>query len=200
MSNWNNYRYRQVKAIQKTNEERLLKVCPNLNNKAGIYFFTREENGINYAYVGQAKHLIERLVSHLMGYSHIDLSIKKRGLFPTKENGWKLTFENCEETELDEKERFYIKEYATNGFQLYNKTTGGQDNEKSGLGENKSGKGYHDGLKQGYKNCLRDIKELFDKYLYAMPKQDLKKNGDIKEINLKKLKEFEELMKGEENV
>lgn len=33
---------------------------PTLKNKSGIYIFTRYENGFSFAYVGQAKKLIDR--------------------------------------------------------------------------------------------------------------------------------------------
>ena len=45
----------QIKAIEKKNRERLLKVNPNLNDRSGIYFLTRtDENDISYFYIGQA--------------------------------------------------------------------------------------------------------------------------------------------------
>ena len=67
--------YRQIKAIEQKNKERILKVRPNVPNTSGIYIFFREENDIKYAYVGQAKHLLSRLAQHLSGYQHIDLSL-----------------------------------------------------------------------------------------------------------------------------
>lgn len=61
-----------------SNKKRLLKVNPDLDNKSGIYFLTRvDENGIPFFYIGQAVHIIQRMCSHLTGYQHIDLSIKK---------------------------------------------------------------------------------------------------------------------------
>lgn len=69
----------KVKAIEKKNRERLLKINPNLDDNSGIYFLTRtDENGINYFYIGQAVHIMQRMCSHLTGYQHIDLSLKKR--------------------------------------------------------------------------------------------------------------------------
>ena len=41
--------YRQIKAIEKANKERILKVCPNVPETSGIYFLTREEDGFNNA-------------------------------------------------------------------------------------------------------------------------------------------------------
>lgn len=68
---------RKIKEIEKKNRERLLKINPNLDDNSGIYFLTRiDENGINYFYIGQAVHIMQRMCSHLTGYQHIDLSIK----------------------------------------------------------------------------------------------------------------------------
>ena len=49
--------YRQIKAKEKINKERVLKCCPEVPETSGIYFFTRREGGFKYAYIGQAKHL-----------------------------------------------------------------------------------------------------------------------------------------------
>ena len=88
--------YKQVKAIEASNKKRLLSVNPNLNEKSGIYFLTRvDENGIKYAYIGQAKHILTRLAQHLVGYQHIDLSLKKHGLYSSEnKNGWKVSSVN----------------------------------------------------------------------------------------------------------
>lgn len=184
-----NMDYKKLYAMKQNQIKRLLKINENLNNNAGIYFLTREEKGIRYAYIGQAKHLMDRLVSHLNGYSHIDLSIKKRGFYDIdkNENGWHLNYLNFAETELDEKERYYISAYANKGYQMYNKTIGGQDTEKSGLGEGKSTKGYQEGLHNGYEKCKKEIKELFEKYLVAEIKE---KPNKIKERKLKEFKEW----------
>lgn len=85
-----NMNFRQIKAIEKANKERILKVCPSVPESSGIYILTREEAGFRYAYVGQAKHLLTRLAQHLSGYQHIDLSIKKHGLWSENNpSGWK---------------------------------------------------------------------------------------------------------------
>lgn len=84
----------KIKAIEKANRERLLKVNPDLTDKSGIYFLTRtDEDGISYFYIGQAVHILSRLCSHLTGYQHIDLSIKKRGFYSDDNPyGWKINF------------------------------------------------------------------------------------------------------------
>lgn len=47
--------FRKLKAIERENKKCLLKVNPDLDDSSGIYFLTRiDENGIKYAYVGQA--------------------------------------------------------------------------------------------------------------------------------------------------
>ena len=150
--------YAQIKAIEKKNKERILKVCPNADEQSGIYILKRVEKGFKYAYVGQAKNLLTRLAQHLSGYQHIDLSIKKHGFY-SKENmtGYKVFALRFEENLLDEQEQYYIKYMARCGYQLRNKTSGGQGKGKHGISENKPSKGYYDGLKQGYKNAKRDV-------------------------------------------
>ena len=192
---------RQVWAKQQTTRQRIVKLCPSINDNSGIYIFTRtDENGIRYAYVGQAKHLISRCAQHLLGYQHIDLSIKKHGLFSdNNEYGYKLEYINYPETQLDDYEREYIQKYASLGYQLRNATLGGQDSGKEVI-DSKTPKGYHDGLKQGYENARKEIKELFDKYLMVSVKNEedtFKKDGTIKEIYQRKYNEFIEWLEGE---
>jgi GIY-YIG catalytic domain. len=143
----------EVKAIEKKNREKLLKINPCLNDDSGIYFLTRDgEDGLKYAYVGQAKHILTRLASHLTGYQHIDLSLKKHGLYSDKNiYGWKVNFLYFAEDKLNEKEQYYIKEYALKGYQLRNKTSGSQGIGKTQINEYRPSKGYRDGLAQGRK-------------------------------------------------
>lgn len=174
--------YARIIAIKKSNEKRLLKINKGLTNDSGIYFFLRvDENGIKYAYVGQALHILDRLCSHLSGYQHIDLSIKKHGLISDKHPyGWSVSCVKCSSQELDDKERYYIKMYADLGYQLRNKTIGGQNEGKVGIDDNKPSKGYYDGLSQGYKNCWNEVKEYFDKYLiYEIKEPKLNKKGKV---------------------
>ena len=92
------------------------------------------------------------------------------------------------ETELDVAEQYYVKEYANKGYQLYNHTSGGQGEGKKGIGEGKSTKGYHDGLKQGYLNAQKFVANLFDKHLtYGKKSEKPNKN---QEKALEKFKEF----------
>lgn len=165
--------YRQIKAIEQKNKERILKVCRSVPEASGIYFFTRSEGGFKYAYIGQAKHLLTRLAQHLSGYQHIDLSIKKHGLYHEGNiYGWMINYVTCPEDKLDEYEQKYIKEYATEGYQLRNKTCGSQGEGKRSLGNQKPSKGYYDGLKQGYKNAQKYVANLFDKHLKYSQKSD----------------------------
>lgn len=164
--------YKQIYAIKKANEERILKVCPNCPNTSGIYFLLREEDGFKYAYIGQAVRLRERLGSHLSGYQHIDLSIKKHGLW-SEENptGYRVHFLEYTEEKLNEMEQFYIKKYANAGYQLRNVESGGNLG-KTDIGERKAARGYYDGLEQGKKNTQRFIVDLFSKHLDYKPKKE----------------------------
>ena len=169
----------QIKAIEKKNRERLLKVNPNLNDRSGIYFLTRtDENDISYFYIGQAVNIIQRMCGHLTGYQHIDLSVKKRGFF-SEENpyGWKLNFINYPKSDLDKMEQYWILEYTKKGYQCrYNKTAGGQGDGKEKINEFKPSRGYRDGIKQGEKNLARELSSIAEKHLKIEIRDDKKNN------------------------
>lgn len=163
-----NVNYKQLYAIKKNNEKRILSVCPRMKNQSGIYFYTRtDENGISYFYIGQSVDCLERNVSHLSGYQHIDLSIKKRGFY-SEENpyGWKLDFIHYPREKLDEMEQYWILEYTKKGYQCrYNKTAGGQGAGKEKINEFKPAKGYYDGIKQGKKTLAKELSHIAEKHL-----------------------------------
>ena len=181
--------YKQIYAIKKANEERILKACPNCPNTSGIYFLLREEDGFKYAYIGQAVKLRERLASHLSGYQHIDLSIKKHGLW-SEENptGYKVHFLEFAENLLDEMEQKYIKQYANAGYQMRNATSGSQGVGKKGLDNARPSRTYYDGLAQGKKNTQRFVADLFAKHLDYKTK--LEKPNKNQEKAYQKFKDF----------
>lgn len=185
--------FRQIKAIEKKNKDRLLKVSPNLNEDSGIYFLTREdEDGFKFAYIGQAKHVLSRLASHLTGYQHIDLSLKKHGFY-SKENvfGWKVNFLNFPIEQLDTKEQQYIKQYASKGYQLRNKTSGSQGEGKRQIDNFRPVKGYREGLRQGKINASKEVAGYFEKYLEVV----IKKPCRYADGALEKFKAFLDLHK-----
>lgn len=190
----------QIKAIEKKNRERLLKVNPNLNDRSGIYFLTRtDENDISYFYIGQAVNIIQRMCGHLTGYQHIDLSIKKRGFYSEETPyGWKLNFINYPKSELDKMEQYWILEYTKRGYQCrYNKTAGGQGEGKEKINEFKPSRGYRDGLKQGEKNLARELSSIAEKHLKIEIREDKKNN----KISQRQYEKFMDLLKvGECNV
>lgn len=158
---------RQAKAIESKNRKRLLEVNPSLTDESGIYFLTRtDENGFRYAYIGQAVHILQRLAGHLVGYQHIDLSLKKHGLYSIENPyGWKIGFMHFPVSQLDEKEQYYIKMYADNGYQLRNKTSGSQGEGKAQIDEYRPQKGYRDGIRQGKINLARELSHIAEKHL-----------------------------------
>ena len=186
--------WKQVWAKRKSAENRILSICPNLPPKSGIYVFTREENGIKYGYIGQAKSLLRRCAEHLLGYQHIDNSLKKHGLYDKLKNpnGYKLSFTEYAENELDRAEQETIKFFANQGYQLKNKTIGGQGQGKEAIEEH-STKTYRQGVAHGYEKCRKEINEFFEKYLDYGIKE---KPNKIKE---RKYNEFTEWLKGEKN-
>ena len=180
--------FRQIKAIEAVNKKKWVKHFGEIHDESGIYILTRKENGFKYAYIGQAKRILTRLAQHLSGYQHIDLSLKKHGFF-SKENptGWDVIDIRYPVEELDEKEQYFIKQYANAGWQLRNKTAGGQGDGHVVIGETREPKGYRDGLKQGYKNAKRDVAKWFEKNLTYSINGKPNKN---KEKALKKFQEF----------
>ena len=181
--------YKKIFAIKSANIKRLKAINNDIDNKSGIYILKRvDEQDFRYAYIGQAKHLDDRLASHLMGYSHIDLSIKKHG-FKNENNpyGYEIEIVHCDVDELDDLERFYIKQYANQGYQLRNNTIGGQDNKKKQLGDNIR-KGYQQGVKQGQIKAYKAIKVYFDKYIEPHIK------GTPNKIKQRKLIEFLQML------
>ena len=57
--------YKQVFAIQQKYKKQIKEICPDIDEGSGIYCLARkDENGIKYFYVGQAKKLLTRMASH----------------------------------------------------------------------------------------------------------------------------------------
>ena len=185
--------YRKIMALKAENEKRILKVCPDAKKESGIYCFYRiNEQGFKFAYIGLAtKSVLTRLAEHLSGYNqHIDLSIRKYGLYDEEKNeyGYKIkVLCYCPEEECNEKEQYYIKQYADEGWQLRNVTGGSQGEGKFNLNEGKSPKGYREGLDKGYQNARRDVAKLFEKNLiYSINGKD----GKLKQRAYEKFTEF----------
>lgn len=175
--------------ILKKNKLKWLKLCPNLKDNSGIYILTREENGFKYAYIGQAKHILTRLAEHLIGYQHIDISLKKHKLYAEdNKTGWNVKSIGYDLEQLNNKEQEYIQMYANLGYQLRNKTIGSQGIGKNGLDVDKLPKDYRKGIKQGENKLIKEIKIYFDKYLDFIIK------GKPNKIKERKYKEFEELL------
>ena len=192
-------RYQNIamaKAIENENKKKLLKLNPELNDESGIYFFLREdENGFRFAYIGQAVKILTRLASHMTGYEqHIDLSLRKHKLYDEQKNpnGWRVEFLNFPISELDEKEKYYIKLYADKGYQLRNVSVGGQGSERDSgqIGERKPPKGYMQGIQQGKKVLARELSHIAEKHLKIEIREDKKNN----KVSQKQFEKFKELM------
>ena len=186
---------RKAKAIEAKNKKRLLAIDPYLDEGSGIYFLVRkDENGIKYAYIGQAKHLLTRLAQHLSGYQHIDLSLKKHGLY-SSENiyGWKIGFLHFQISELDFMEKKFIQMYSNNGYQLRNKTAGGQGEGKTQIDDYRPAKGDRDGIAQGRKNLAKELTNIIDKHLCISLKEEKKNN----KVSIKAFEKFNDLLYGD---
>lgn len=190
-----NSNFKKAKAIEYKNKKSILALNPELDEKSGIYFLTRtDEDGIKYAYIGQAKHLLTRLAQHLSGYQHIDLSLKKHGLYSTENYyGWKVGFMHFPVEMLDEKEQLYIKLYAQEGYQLRNKTSGSQGTGKKQINEYRPQKGYYDGIKQGRMGLAKELSNIIEKHLEISLKESKKNN----KVSIKALQKFKDLLSEE---
>ncbi len=179
---------RRAKARENENKKRLLAVNPKLDDKSGIYILWRTET---HGYVGQSVGILTRLAQHLVGFQHIDLSMKKHGLFSDKnKGGYKVEFIHCDKSELDEKEREYIKKCIDSGWILKNKTSGGQDCGKEKISDFRPSKGYRDGLAQGRKNLAKELRSIIDKHLIVMLKPEKASN----KVSIKQFEKFHELL------
>ena len=179
----------RVKSIQRQNIQRLKKLNPDIDSKSGIYFLTRNEPQI---YIGQARHLDERLASHLSGYEqHIDRSLKAHGLYSEDTPyGYKVNVLHYPKSKLDEMEQYYIQLYAEKGWALKNKTAGSQGVGKVKIADFKPAKGYMDGLKQGRKNLAKELSHIIDKHLTVQLREDKQNN----KVSQKALEKFNRLL------
>lgn len=182
-----NVNYKQIKAIEAKNKQKWISISPLLSENSGIYILTREdEDGFKYAYVGQAKHILTRLAQHLSGYQHIDLSLKKHGLYSENNPyGWNVKTASCTEDNLDEMEQYWIKCYAMMGYQLRNKTSGSQGEGKKKIDDFRPVKGYRDGIRQGRINLARELLHIADKHLVIKVKPE-KQGNKVSERQLEK--------------
>ena len=181
--------YRRIFARKNANEKRIKKLCPDIEPKTGIYLFYRiSEQGFKNCYVGQAVNLLSRCSSHLDGYdTHIDKSIRAHGLYDEIKNpfGYKLKILcYCSKEECNQKEVEYIKLYADEGWQLKNTTGGSQGEGKFGVNENKSSKGYYEGIARGQVKTQELVRTYFEKYL------DYTIKGKPNKIKERKYEEF----------
>lgn len=170
----------QIKAIEKANKEFLLKMNPDLNDDGGIYFLTRtDENGFKFAYIGQSRQsagILTRLSQHMLGWKqHIDLSIKSHKWY-SDENpyGWKVGAVNFPDSELDEMEKYWIKKYADNGYQLRNVSLGSQTTGRNMINQTKPSKGYRDGIEAGRKQLAKELNHIINTHLIITLKKDTK--------------------------
>lgn len=170
--------FKQIYARKAECERRIKEVCPNATHESGIYCFTRvDEDGFKFAYVGLAsKSLLTRLGEHLVGYQHIDLSIKKHGLYSTENPyGYKVDILcKCPAEECNEKEQYYIKKAADAGYQLRNHNSGSQGKGRRTFDNAKPSKTYREGLAMGYLNARREVAHWFSLHLNVSMKKPTK--------------------------
>lgn len=191
----------RAKAIEAENRKRLLKLNPELNDHGGIYFFTREEDGFKYAYIGQSKEsagILTRLCQHLVGYQqHIDLSLRKHKLYSNDNpTGWKVGCKNFPDSKLDEMEQYYIKLYASKGYQLRNVSLGGQGEGRNMINDTKPSRGYRDGIAQGRRNLAKELSHIIKTHLLVQIRPEKMQN----KVSQRAYEKFEELLKeGERN-
>jgi len=165
-------------SVQAAGIKKFKAMFPDVKNSSGIYVFHRKQKvgqtEVTYGYVGQAKHIIDRLVGHFITSTggHIDRSIKARGL-AWKGGEWNFFVEfYCDARTLDMREQNTIEKYMGMGWQLpYNKTLGGQAN-KEGV-QNTERKGYLVGKSDGMEKVYKELARLVDLgWLHLIAPQD----------------------------
>lgn len=172
------------------NEKIIKEICPNIYRTSGIYLFYRiNEKNEQCFYVGQAKDLLQRTASHLMGRKqHIDKSIYVHKLYsPDNPNGWQLkVIKTCDTSQLDLAERTYIQYFLEKGCKSYNVAGGGQFDKAGDVGERFEVKlkNYRSGKDKGFEKARNQVKVYFEKYL------DYSIKGKPNKIKEKKLIEF----------
>ena len=195
--------YKQIYAIQRANEQRIKNLCPQMDNRSGLYIFYRnnEENEF-CVYIGQAKNLLQRTAQHLTGYkkknpTHIDKSLFKHKLYSeTNKNGWKVAIlKFAPQEELDQLEQEYISKYQNINCKIYNVTGGGQLDKAEDINARMQLKlkTYAHGKKYAYEKVRQEIAHLFDKYL------DFTIKGKETATKLKAKAKFEKFIRGDSN-
>lgn len=89
-------------------------------------------------------------------------------------------------SQLDEQEQYWIKQYADNGYQLRNKTSGSQGEGKAKIDDYRPQKGYYDGLKQGRHNLAKELSHIIDTHLVVSvrPEKQGKQSEKLSTINI----------------
>lgn len=188
--------WKQLKMIEQHNRKQILALCPDMQDRSGIYMFYRaNENGAFAWYIGKSEtSLLKRCASHLQGYEqHIDRSIRAHKLY-SEENptGWQVcVLEYCLPQECNERERYYIEFAQKLGIDLHNVESGGTSG-KTDINERKPARGYRDGVKQGERNAIKKIAHWFDKHLNAVYKANKPNKNAIKALD-----QFNQLLQGE---
>lgn len=178
--------YNQYRVIKKKMELKISKNYPNIKNQSGIYMFCRV-----VAYIGKSSEkdgILGRCASHCIDHKqHIDNSIHSRKL--TCDGGqWHIVpLAYCKGSQVDEMERKFISEYQAKGYELLNIESGGTTG-KSDINERKLGKGYYEGIAQGKKKTLEQVKTYFEKYL------DFSIKGKPNKIKERKFQEFADFL------
>ena len=188
--------FRKLKAIEWENKKRIKKLCPEMQDRSGIYIFYRtdEEGNVIARYIGKSEtSILERCASHLRPFSstptHIDASLYKHKLY-SEENptGWRVdVLEYCQPQECNERERFYIEFCKKYGVALHNVENGGTIG-KTDINQRKEMKGYKKGVQYGCEKTRKEIKHLFDLHLVASIKSN--KPNKIQEKALQKFYDF----------
>ena len=92
-------------------------------------------------------------------------------------------------------EQIYIRQYAQAGYQLRNKTAGGQGEGKKQIDEYRPAKGYRDGIEQGKRMLARELRSIAEKHL----KIDLREDKRGNKISQKQYEKFMALIHAEGN-
>ena len=87
-------------------------------------------------------------------------------------------------------EQYYIKLYASKGYQLRNVSLGGQGEGRNMINDTKPARGYRDGVAQGRRSMARDISSIIDKHLTVQ----LKPNKQYNKVSQRAFEKFKGLL------
>lgn len=170
-------RFDEIKKMDEAIRVNLLKLCPTLTDDPGIYvWFRTDENGIGFCYVGKSKAVLTRQVQHVHGHeSTIDMGLDQYHLYDSVDNpyGYRVCMIPCALEDLNKMEQKYILHCARRGWQVLNRTTGGDKGKRLWGDKVPAVSSYRQGVADGRKAMAREVAELLEDWIFMRYKGPL---------------------------